>query len=55
MKIQVLTRDKCAQASGPTMDVLDLMMVLRNAQVDKMTAVLGATSGSVCWALNHKL
>jgi hypothetical protein len=52
MKIQVLTRDKCAQANGPTRDILDLMMVLREAGVLKMTAVMGAETGSVCWALS---
>lgn len=52
MKIQVLTRDKCAQASGPAVDILDLMIVLRKAGVQKMTAVMGATEGSVCWALS---
>lgn len=51
MKIQVMTRDKIAQASGPTADILEFMMVLRRAGIDRMTAVMGATSGSVCWAL----
>ena len=51
MKIQVLARDKCAQASGPTSDILELMIVLREAGVLKMTAVMGASTGSVCWAL----